>query len=76
MIVRILCQAKNRERSIVSLCEHLGYCRLVQNLPIRTILPLHTTRNLNNLAANVGGHIACKEECDICDLIGCTHTTK
>lgn len=29
--------SKNRERSIVNLCEHLGYCRLVQNSPFRTI---------------------------------------
>ena len=38
MSEEILCEARSRVRSIVDLCEQLGYRRLVQKEPIRTIL--------------------------------------
>ena len=38
MIEEILCEDRRQIRSIVSLCEEFGVRRLVQNLPIRTIL--------------------------------------
>ena len=37
VIEEILCVARRRTRSIVSLCEELDDRRKVQNLPIRTI---------------------------------------
>ena len=37
MIRLFLCQARRRKRSIVDLCEHFDYRRLVQKELIRTI---------------------------------------
>ena len=37
MIEEILCQAKQRNRSLLGVNEDFAVCRLVQNLPIRMI---------------------------------------